>query len=290
MKERRATVVREPVGCAADDLGADREVAEQPALLGEPELGAVGELAHLADVVEERRRHQQVGVEPRVELADVPDQRPDRDRVLEQAAEVGVMAGARAGRPPELARQRLGEQHTLHDPAERRVVHLAGKVLEEARQLLVVAVRARQVGGRVNRLRVESADVVDLGHQLAAEALDPARHPDRVAPLEARGEPIDVAEGARGDRAGPVPQLQREIGGAVARREPVLAHAGVVAPKALPGPKLGDGRPGQRRCFAGVRLLGCLCLRRSRVDLAPATGQHVHGPRQLTGACGEAAR
>ena len=70
--------------------------------LAQPELGAVGELAGLADVVQERGGHQQVRVEPRVEQADLGDQGRDRDGVLDQAAEVGVVAAAGAGRAPEL--------------------------------------------------------------------------------------------------------------------------------------------------------------------------------------------
>jgi hypothetical protein len=60
-------------GGGADDLGADREVTEQPALLGQPELGPVGEFANLADVVQEGRSHQQVGVEARMKLAELAD-------------------------------------------------------------------------------------------------------------------------------------------------------------------------------------------------------------------------
>ena len=44
-----------------------------------------------AEVVEERRREQQVGAQPRMQLRRLAAQRRDADRVLEQAARVGVV-------------------------------------------------------------------------------------------------------------------------------------------------------------------------------------------------------
>ena len=62
-------------------------------------------------------------------------QRRHGDRVLEQPAEVGVVAGARAGRAP----QRVAEVPVLEEGAEQApvvgVVHLAREVLEEAVEL-----------------------------------------------------------------------------------------------------------------------------------------------------------
>ena len=106
-------------GRGLDQLRADREVAEHRPLLADPELGPVGELARLADVVQERRGHQQVGVELRVELADLADQRADGDGVLEQPAEVGVMAGPGAGGAAELGGDRLGVEDPLDDRPQR---------------------------------------------------------------------------------------------------------------------------------------------------------------------------
>ena len=132
-------------------------MAEQPPLLGDPELGAVGELAQLADVVEQRRRHQQVGVEPRMQLADLAHQRRHGDRVLDQAADIGVVAGAGAGRAAELGGDRLGEEHPLDHLAQRRVVDLARQVLEEALELLGVAIGGGQELGRVELGRLDRA-------------------------------------------------------------------------------------------------------------------------------------
>ncbi len=133
------------------------------------------------------------------------------DRVLEQAAEVGVVAAARAGRPAPFGAQRVvGEQ-----PREQRgvagIVDLAGKVLEEAVELVEVAVGDGQELRRVGRRGVDARDRADLELQLVAEALDPAGDAHEVAAIEAPGEHVGVAERARRDRAGAVAQLEREV-------------------------------------------------------------------------------
>ena len=95
-EEREAARLLEPAAGGADDLGADREMPERSALLAQLDLGAIGELPHLADVVHDRGGHQEVRVEPGMQLAELADQRRDRHRVLDQPAEVSVVAGAGA--------------------------------------------------------------------------------------------------------------------------------------------------------------------------------------------------
>ena len=228
-------------GAMPDDLRPQSQVAEQPAFLGHAELGSVGELPRLSDVVEQCGGHQQVGVQPGVKLADLTDKGADGDGVLDQPADVGVVARSRAGCAPELGGDRVGEQHPLDDAPQRRVVHLPGEVLEEALELLRVSIRGGQeLRGVELRLRNRS-DVLDLGHELPPEALDLARHPDRVAALESCREPIDVAERARRDRSAPVAKLEREVDRSVPGGQPVLADAGVGAAEAPTGGELGDG-------------------------------------------------
>ena len=127
---------------AGHDLLPESEVAEQSALLAERDLGAEVELAGLADVVDDRGSDEQVGVEARVQHARVLRERGHRHRVLEQAAEVGVVAAARAGR----AAQPSPERPVRHERGEQapvvRVVHLAREVLQEAVELVEVAVGA----------------------------------------------------------------------------------------------------------------------------------------------------
>ena len=131
-------------------------MAEQPALLAQPDLGAVGELAGLAEVVDERGGEQQVRIQTRMQLGALERQRADRDRVLQQPAEVGVVAGARARRAAPLGAQRVVAEQPLEQRAVARVVDLAREVLEEAVELVDVAVGDRQERRRIGRSRARS--------------------------------------------------------------------------------------------------------------------------------------
>ena len=66
---------------------------EQPPLLAAGDLGTVGELVGAAEVVQERGSEQQVAVETGVQGAELQREAGNGDGVLEQSAEVGVMAG-----------------------------------------------------------------------------------------------------------------------------------------------------------------------------------------------------
>src|ERR671919_631827 len=120
-------------------------------------------------------------------------------------------------------------------------MHLPGEVLEKALELLRVSICGRQELRRVELRVRERANVLHLGHELPAEALDLARDPDRVAALEPRREPVDVAERARRDRSAPIAKLEREVDRSVTGGQPVLADAGVGAAEAPTGRQLGDG-------------------------------------------------
>ena len=188
-----------PPACALEDPLAEHEVPEQAALVGEADLRAERELLRLADVVHERRGEQQVAVQPRVQLRGLEGERRHRHGVLEQPAEVGVVPGARARRPPPLRTELAVTPQRGQQRTERRVVHLAGEVLEEALELVEVAVGDGEEGRRVGRLGAPDVAHVDL--ELVAEALDPPAHLHEVAALEAPGQQIGVAERARGQRA-----------------------------------------------------------------------------------------
>ena len=115
-----------PLGALLDQAQAEVDVAEQAALLGRPERRPALELARAADVVEERGGEQQVGAQPRVELAGLAAERRDADRVLEQAARVGVVAvrrrRERAQCRPDLAspRNRADQRRAARDARSRR--------------------------------------------------------------------------------------------------------------------------------------------------------------------------
>ena len=84
-----------------------------------------------------------------MELAELADQGADGDRVLEQAAEVGVVAATRARRPPQFRGDRLAPDDALDHRPQGRVVDLADQVLEEALELL-----DRAIGGGEELSRV----------------------------------------------------------------------------------------------------------------------------------------
>ena len=96
-------------------------------------------------------------------------------------------------------------------------------MLEEALQLVEVAVGGGQEAGRIRLGSLGAGDRAQGDLQLIAEALDAALHAHEVPALEAPGEQIGVAEGAREDRAGAVAQLDGQIGGAGARELALLA-------------------------------------------------------------------
>ena len=77
------------MGC--DQAQAELDVAEEPALGAGGDLGAVAELTRLAEVVHERGAEQQVAVQARMQRAQLERHRGHRNRVLEQAPEVGMM-------------------------------------------------------------------------------------------------------------------------------------------------------------------------------------------------------
>src|SRR3954467_1091534 len=113
-------------GARLHDLLAERQVAEQPALVAPADLRAVGELAGLADVVQERGGEEEVLVEPRVELAGLVRELGHRDGVLEQPPEVGVVAAAAARRAAERGAQiTVIHEHGVEQGAHLWLAHLA---------------------------------------------------------------------------------------------------------------------------------------------------------------------
>ncbi len=74
-----------------DQPDPELDVAQESALLGRSKGRRTAELECPADVVEQRRRYQQVRPQPRMHLCAVPADRRHRDGVLEQSAGVVVV-------------------------------------------------------------------------------------------------------------------------------------------------------------------------------------------------------
>jgi hypothetical protein len=118
-------------------------------------------------------------------------------------------------------------------------VDLAGEVLEEALELVAVA-----VGDRQERRRVRLLGAGDLAHlelELVAEPLGAPAHAHEIAAIEPAGEQVGVAERARLDRSAAVAQLERQERQTGARLQPVLARAGEHAVDLVAGAQRRDG-------------------------------------------------
>ena len=147
--------------------------------LGEGDRDAAGERLGAADVVQERRGQQQVGVEPRVELGRLPAQRGHRHRVLEQAAGVGVVRLGRRARCACRSRSRGVVDEARDELAQALVVDLAGQELEESRPASRrrAASPARAPAGRPRRPSPGRAPRSAAGRR----SWPPAQHAHRVA-------------------------------------------------------------------------------------------------------------
>ena len=128
--------------------------------------------------MQQRRREQEIGTQPLVQLGRLPADSRHADSVLEQAARVGVMRlGGRES--PEGRADRLVVEEAQHRCAQAGMCHLRREELEEALQLVrVTADRRRKVSGIRFRRRLERAHV-DL--EPVAELLDAAEHAYGVA-------------------------------------------------------------------------------------------------------------
>ena len=215
-------------------------MAEQPALLGRRERRAARELDRTPDIVDERRRQHELGAQPRMELRRLAAERRDADRVLEQAAGVGVVVVGRRRVGAEVA---VGE-HRPHGRGEPGVRDLLDQELEEALELGGVAAQRRRQRRRVDVGRLERAHV-EL--EPVAELLDPAEHAHRVALGEAPVEQLDVVPDARVDVPGRVDELEHEVRRAALRPQPPLRLDGEDALDDPVGFEVGDHHPSLSR-------------------------------------------
>ena len=151
-------------------------MAEHGARLAEPRYRRQVELAGLAHVVEDRGAEQHVRVETRMQHAGLLGQRGHGHGVLQQPAQVGVMPGARAGRAAQLGAEALVAQEGVQQRHEVGVVDLAREVLQEAVELLDVAVGH---GEELRRIGLGGADRPQVHLELIPKALDAPGHGTR---------------------------------------------------------------------------------------------------------------
>jgi hypothetical protein len=168
--------------------------------------------------VDERRREQEVGTEPGVELAELTADRRDADRVLEQSAGIDVVEVGRrreSSEPP----PGLAVEHRVDRRAQAGVRDLPADEVEEALELVRVAAERRRERRRVG---VRLLDRPDVELQRVAELLDPAEHADGVALGEAAVEQLHVVPDAALDASRRIDELEREVVGAGPRPQAPL--------------------------------------------------------------------
>ena len=221
MQELGAHVGLEGGGASFHEAQTEVNVAEEPTLLGRAKRRPLRELARAAKVVQQRGGEQEVGAQPWMQLRRLAADRGDSDRVLQQAAGVG-MVRFRGRQAAQGGANRLVVEEAMHCRAQARVGDLGGEELEEALQLVRVAANGRGELRGIGAGRGFERSHVDL--QPVAELLDAAEHADGVSFREARVEQLDVVPDAGVDPPARVDQLEGEVRGASLRAQPLLAR------------------------------------------------------------------
>ena len=166
----------------------------------------------------------------------------DRHGVLEQAAEVGVVAAAGAGRAPQLRAERLVVEERGEQRGAARARAPRARGARGSRP--APRCRGRRPAGTRRGPRPRRARST---RPRPAARRGSARHAPFTRTMSPRskrpGEEVGVAERARGDRAGAVAQLERQVGRARPRGQAILARAREQAVHLAAGAQLGDRDP-----------------------------------------------
>jgi GTP cyclohydrolase IA len=201
-----------------DHLEAEQDVAEQLAGGGVREPGLGGDLADLADVVDEGAGDEEVAVDHVAVVGGEHVTEPgDGDGVLEQAANVGVVVALGGGRLAEpLAGLGLGPEQRAEQLAERLLADGPDELHERGVERGGVARSARHEEAEVGGLDADAVELVHVERALALEDLDAAVHADVDAGLGDGAEPFGVLPYAGLDGAVQVAELEAEVGLVVA--------------------------------------------------------------------------
>jgi len=100
MQQLRARVGLDAAAPLLDHAQPEVDVPEEAAFVGLPERRARGQLRDAADVVQERCGNEQIATQPRMQLNRLTANCGNADRMLEQAAGIGMVI-LRSREPPQ---------------------------------------------------------------------------------------------------------------------------------------------------------------------------------------------
>ena len=200
----------QPLSPLVDEPNPELDVPQQVSLVRHRETGPGAELEHTADVVDERRREQQIGAQARVELRRLATDRRDADGVLEQAARVGVVSVGRRGACRRAARPRAPREPS---PRDRRARPRRRGTPESRPARRCRAVQPESATQDRRRKPRASGCRAAGGHESARRARAPARRhlrrsDRRAAPRRSR----HVRRSFPSDRRAPAPDRPRHRG------------------------------------------------------------------------------
>lgn len=127
--------IEEITGKAFDRADAKLYVAQELTFASLRKAGRALEFDRPTDVVEERRRYENVGAKSKMELTKVSAHSCDGDRVLKQSARIAVMPSGCRRQAPVADPYALSVQESLKKRMETGMAYLTRQELEEAVEL-----------------------------------------------------------------------------------------------------------------------------------------------------------
>src|SRR5215469_10821038 len=196
-------------------LQFDDHMSQQLTATGVGKRAGIGELVNFSDVVEKRASEQQVAVDLRIVPADQIRGAHERDHVVEQASDIGVVHGlGRRGASVGGRNLRVGHK-CLDQGPQVDVLERANEFLERVPQGVNVFVGFRKVIDKIYVGVVQAAQLVNGELEAILESVQEALHLEIVFLLEGVKRILDVVPHLGFDLSGAVAEGQGQIRTAV---------------------------------------------------------------------------
>ncbi len=218
-------------------------MADQLALIGVGEDPLIIQFANLADVVQEDTHQQKVAVEPRVERQQALGGVHERDHVLEQPAQVGVMVADAGRHLAKAAHEFLVHEETLGQGPQMRIGQLQQEAAQPLQKLVRVLLGVRQEVGELDLLGLGTLNMAQNDLKGPLEELYLALGEQEITGLEGAVEVLAGIPQPGADRAGAVAQLELEVEVAVTVGPQLLVHYQVNVVERIAVGKLLDKSP-----------------------------------------------